>query len=48
MHGLIKKDEFVMERMREALPVGASPLMADRLAWELDINLQAGKKIFNW
>lgn len=44
MHGLIKPDGFV----REAIPVEASLLMADRLAWELDINLQADKKILNW
>lgn len=48
MHGLIKKDEFVMERTREAPAVGASLLMAERLSWELDINLQAGTKILNW
>lgn len=40
MHGLKKKEEFVRGRTRE--------LMADRLAWELGINPQAGKKILNW
>lgn len=34
--------------MREGIPVGASLLMADRLAWELGINPQADKKILNW
>lgn len=44
MHGLIKGGGFV----REAIPVGALLLMADRLAWELGINPQADKKILNW
>lgn len=52
MHVLIKKDKFVTEQMREALPVEASVLMADRaslgirhksVGWQEDIKLVKAK-----